>query len=166
MTLSQNIEANVAGLEFFIDEVILAEARAAVGVIEKEVAIRRLAGLSDEAIEAQLMADFNSKGRIFGQIETTTKAHVAGLISAASNGAQQEVYQDAGITSNLRRWVVVNRPPRVCPDCPSRQGRVETIEFWQLIGEPGSGWSVCGAWDYCLLVPVDVEMDDVVDVDL
>ncbi len=168
MSLSQNIEANVAGLEFFIDDVLLAEATAAAALIEKEVAIMRAGGMGDDAIQAVLQADFDSKGRIFGQIENSTKAHVSGLIAAASRGAAEEVYLDAGITSDLRRWVVVNLGPgavtKPCPDCPSRQDRVESIETWQIIGEPGSGWSVCGPHDYCILVPTEINMPGKVDV--
>ena len=168
MSLSLNIEENVAALESFIDEVISVEAEVAAATIAKEVTIMRASGMGDDAIKARLEADFAARGRIFGQIETTTKAHVAGLISAASNGAQQEVYEDAGIESDLRRWVVVNLGPtattKPCPDCPSRQDQVEPIDIWQIIGEPGSGWSVCVPWDYCLLVPVEVNMPGRIDV--
>ena len=168
MSLSQNIEENVAALEFFIDDVILAEAEAAAVNIAKEVTIMRASGMSDDAIRVRLEADFAIRGRIFGQIETATKAHVAGLISAASRGAAEEVYLDAGITSDLRRWVVVNLGPgavtKPCPDCPSRQDRVESIETWQIIGEAGSGWSVCGPHDYCILVPTEINMPGRVDV--
>ncbi len=167
MSLSQNIEESLIGLESFVDEVLLEEARFAAELVDKEVRLLRLSGLSDDAIKARLLADFNAKGRIFGQIENATKAHVAGFIGAASNSAMEEVFSAANV-GNLRRWVVVNLGPgattKPCPDCPSRQDRVEPIEVWQVIGEPGSGWSVCGPWDYCKLVHVEINMPGSVDV--
>ena len=41
-----------------------------------------------------------------------------------------------------------------CPDCVDRQDRVEPLEVWQAIGEPGSGWSVCRGRCRCKLVEV------------
>ena len=43
----------------------------------------------------------------------------------------------------------------ICPDCRPRQGRIETMELWELIGEPRSGFSMCGTDCTCRLVPVD-----------
>lgn len=165
MSLSQNIEANVSRLDDYIDEVILIEAAFAAELLKKEIKVLRAGGVNDDEIRRLLKADFDSKGRIFGQIENATKARVAGLISAASNNAAIEVYKDAGMP-DAWRWVTVNlvRGGNVCPDCPTRHGRVETSEEWQRIGEPGSGWSVCGPWDYCILVPEAVTFKEIVNV--
>lgn len=158
---------NIAALEVFIDEALLIEAEFAASLLEREIGIMRASGLSDEAIKEVLDADFAVRGRIFGQIENATKAHVAGMITAASASAQQEVYMAAGV-SDLRRWIVVNlginKITEPCPDCPSRQDRVEPLEVWQAIGEPGSGWSICRQHCYCVLVPEEVNLPGTVDV--
>ncbi len=163
MSLSLNIEQNLAGLDVFLEEVFEAEAEFAAAEIAKEVRIMRAGGIDDDVIRQTLEADFAAKGRIFGRIDNSVRGHVVGSIIAASNGAQQEVYRDAGITDELRRWIVVNLGPNAaatpCPDCIPRQDRVETIETWQAIGEPGTGWSVCKQFCYCLLIPEVIEME-------
>ena len=165
MSLSFNIEESLEGLESYIDEVIRAEAVFAAALIEKEIAILRAGGLSDEGIRLRLQADFDSKGRIFGQIENNIKGHVAGLITAASAKAQEEVYLDAGIDTDLRKWVTVNRgTKKVCPDCPSRHGQIERLIDWQDIGMPGSGWSVCGPHDDCIFVLPETDIKEIVNV--
>ncbi|KKM80603.1 hypothetical protein LCGC14_1338260, partial [marine sediment metagenome] len=78
---------NIAALEVFIDEALLIEAEFAASLLEREIGIMRASGLSDEAIKEVLDADFAVRGRIFGQIENATKAHVAGMITAASASA-------------------------------------------------------------------------------
>ncbi len=161
------LEQNIVALELFIDEALLIEAEFAAALLEREIGIMRASGLGEEAIKEVLDADFAAKGRIFGQIENATKAHVAGMLTAASSSAQHEVYVDAGM-SDLRRWVVVNLGPgavtKPCPDCIGRQDRVEPLEVWQAIGEPGSGWSVCRQFCYCILVPEQVNIPGKVDI--
>ena len=158
---------NIAALELFIDEALLIEAEFAAALLEREIGIMRASGLGEEAIKEVLDIDFAAKGRIFGQIENATKAHVAGMITAASNSAQHEVYVDAGIDDS-RRWVVVNLGPAAvaspCPDCIGRQDRVERLDVWQAIGEPGSGWSVCRQHCYCILAPEEINLPGKVDV--
>lgn len=162
-----DLELNIAALEIFIDEALLIEAEFAAALLEREIGLMRASGLSEAAIKEVLDADFAVKGRIFGQIETATKSHVAGMITAASSSAQQEVYFEAGVPDE-RRWIVVNlginKITEPCPDCPSRQDRVEPLEVWQAIGEPGSGWSICRGHCYCLLVPEEVNLPGKVDV--
>ncbi|KKL22986.1 hypothetical protein LCGC14_2429890, partial [marine sediment metagenome] len=79
--------------------------------------------------------------------------------------ASEQVYLDAGITSDLRRWWTVTLGSGItCPDCPSRDGQIRTLLEWQNIGKPRSGWSVCGPHDYCQLIPVEVPHDGLVNV--
>ncbi len=161
------LEQNIVALELFIDEALLIEAEFAAALLEREIGIMRASGLGEEAIKEVLDADFAAKGRIFGQIENATKAHVAGMLTEAAHSASQEVYIDAGV-SDLRRWVVANLGPaaiaKPCPDCIGRQDRVETIEVWQAIGEPRSGWSVCRQHCYCQLEPVQVNIPGRIDI--
>ncbi len=166
MSLSLSIEESLSGLESFADEILLIEAEAFANILDAEIKRLRASRIDEDEIARILQADFDSKGRIFGQAETAVKARVAGLISAASHGAEEAVYRDAGIVSDQRRWITVNinLPKKVCPDCPTRNGQVESIETWRRIGKPGSGWSVCGPWDYCILVPANIDMPSIIDV--
>jgi hypothetical protein len=50
-----------------------------------------------------------------------------------------------------------SRGPRVCDDCAPRHGMGGlTLDEWERIGLPGSGWSVCGGNCECLLIPEDL----------
>lgn len=42
-----------------------------------------------------------------------------------------------------------------CPDCKERDGRKETMEFWETIGLPRSGFSVCQEECGCSLERVE-----------
>ena len=68
---------------------------------------------------------------------------------------QDNVYGD----SVNFRWVSVGSP-RICDDCASRVGQVDTWENWQAEGLPGSGFSVCKENCYCQLIPEDIPIDD------
>lgn len=49
-------------------------------------------------------------------------------------------------------WVTVNATD-ACPDCRLRQGSRGDLAFWDHLGRPGSGKTICGAACFCLLVP-------------
>ena len=50
-------------------------------------------------------------------------------------------------------WVTINRPPKLCPDCSARHGVEGDMDFWEKMGLPGAGRTVCGPYCYCALVP-------------
>ena len=49
-------------------------------------------------------------------------------------------------------WVTV-AGHKICGDCDSVGGKVKTYEQWETEGLPGSGWSVCKGYWYCVLDP-------------
>ena len=51
-------------------------------------------------------------------------------------------------------WITVNAG-EACPDCRKRQGTTGTLAYFDEIGRPGSGATVCGAACFCLLVPAE-----------
>ena len=64
-------------------------------------------------------------------------------------GATQE-YQEQGIQNFV--WITVNGRG-ACPDCQDRGGTKGTMEYFMGIGEPRSGWSICGHHCNCQLEP-------------
>ena len=123
--------------------------------IEREISILRGAGLSDAGIIAILSDDLRDRGRIFGEFRNSIKR---GLVAGVMQGfriGQDNVYGD----SIALRWVSVGSP-KICVDCESRIGQVDTWANWQAIGVPASGFSVCKENCYCQLVPENIEIDD------
>lgn len=51
--------------------------------------------------------------------------------------------------ATLYTWVTTSG--NSCPDCINRSGEEHTMQEWELIGRPGSGFSVCGANCKCRL---------------
>ena len=126
--------------------------------IEREIAVLRAAGTSDEAIRGILRADLQSGGRIFGELRNSIKRGVVLGIMQSSRLGQAAIYGDS---VELFRWVNVEGN-RVCGDCLGRAGDSDSWAGWESRGMPGSGWSVCGSSCYCVLVPDGIEISDTV----
>ena len=121
-------------------------------IIDLEAGINRmkLSGMSDAGIRAVLAEDLANEGRTFSQLKNGMKRSVNIGISSASRQATDKVYLDSGLVQYA--WITISARP--CPDCMPRHGRVETLEFWESVGEPGSGFSVCQGSCKCELVPI------------
>lgn len=109
----------------------------------------RASGMTDREIIGVLENDLATGGRIFGAYRNGIKNTVKASILTAGNTAISKVYDENGI-KNLR-WVTISAEP--CPDCNPRDGLTGDMEFFQTIGEPQSGFSVCGVNCKCILVP-------------
>ena len=109
----------------------------------------QLSGASPEAIQEVLLNDLENRGRIFGAYTNgITGATNLGITSTAQIAEMLE-YINAGYTEY--KWVTVSKNP--CPQCAERAGRVELKEFWEAVGYPRSGFSVCGSACKCHLEP-------------
>ena len=117
--------------------------------IEKTVSTMMANGLSDEAIETVLAKDMGVGGRIFGELRNNTKASIALGIGQASRLGQYENYD---LDKGQFAWVTVGGH-RICLDCESREGIIMNFQNWEMAGLPGSGWSLCQGYCYCVLDP-------------
>ena len=108
-----------------------------------------LAGADPMAIRELLLYDLQNKGRIFGGlVNGVTGATNLGITSSAQI-AELLTYVEAGYTQY--KWVTVSKNP--CFQCAERAGRIDLKEYWEAIGYPRSGFSVCGPNCKCHLVP-------------
>lgn len=112
-------------------------------------------GLSTGFISESLANDFVTGGRIFGELKRGVAEAIAELTNQAGRLGMLEEYGN-----KYQDWVWITvAGHRVCPDCDARGGRVETWDNWVLEGLPGSGWSVCRGFCYCVLDPTG-NLDD------
>ena len=99
----------------------------------------KASGMSDDAIRQVLLADLAEGGRIFGAYKNAVKNTVGSAVGRAGNIAQKMAYSSAGIQEF--RWVTAGS--NSCPDCDARNGEVGTMGYWEAVGLPKSGFSVC-----------------------
>ena len=128
--------------------------------LNKEIVRMRSNGMSDEAVEEALKSDLDTNGRIFGKLKNSTKAALIGSINQLAKLGQYEAYD---LDQDLFTWVTV-KGHKVCADCVSRAGQTRTFSDWEELGLPGSGWSICKEYCYCVLDPTgtvgsNVEVD-------
>ncbi len=87
--------------------------------------------------------------RIFGQLRNEIKSQV---VFAINQSAKLGQYKNYDMDKMLFTWVTVGGH-KVCPDCDARSGQTKTWAEWEAEGIPGSGWSVCKGYCYCVLDP-------------
>jgi hypothetical protein len=121
--------------------------------IEREIALLRNAGISNDEILRILRNDLSTNGRIFGRLRNNIKRGIVSAVMQASRIGQDRVYGD----SVMMQWVSVGTP-KICVDCESRIGQVRSWEEWEVLGLPASGFSVCKEFCYCQLIPANVPM--------
>ena len=115
--------------------------------LEKSVSQMMANGMDETAIKTTLTNDMKDGGRIFGQLRNEIKSQVVfGINQSTKMGQYQNYYLD----KMLFTWIVVGGH-KVCPDCDSRAGQTKTLAAWEVEGLPGSGWSVCKGYCYCVL---------------
>lgn len=120
--------------------------------IEEAIANMRLAGMSEDAIKQTLLSDLKEGGILFGTFRNKIKNNVKNAIKLSSNGSVNGQFKEAGV--DRFQWVSVGGD-NSCPDCESRHGETGTMEFFELLGLPGSGFSLCGTNCDCELLPID-----------
>ena len=120
--------------------------------IEEAIANMRLAGMSDDAIRLTLVTDLKEGGILFGTFRNKIKNNVKNAIEFSSNGSANDQFKEAGV--DRFQWVSVG-DGKVCPDCEEKHGETGTMEFFELLGLPASGFSLCGPNCRCTLVPAD-----------
>ena len=118
--------------------------------VRKAVQTQSAAGISSAAIKAGLLNDMNNGGRVFGEIRNQIKGSlVEGINQSSRAGTFQALDPEA---DTLFTWVTI-AGHKVCLDCAPRGGIQKTLKEWEQEGLPGSGWSVCRGYCYCILDP-------------
>lgn len=115
----------------------------------KQVQLLEEAGLSAQAITASLEQDMLTGGRIFGELKNAINASI---VLGINESARLGQYSNYDIDKGEFVWITVGGH-KICSDCSGREGNVGTFDYHESEGLPGSGWSVCQAYCYCVLDP-------------
>ena len=118
--------------------------------IEEAITNMTLAGMSKDAIKLTLVNDLKEGGILFGTFRNKIKNNVKNAVEISSNISANNQFQDAGV--DRFQWVSVG-DGKVCPDCEEKHGETGTMEFFELLGSPASGFSLCGPNCRCQLIP-------------
>jgi uncharacterized protein with gpF-like domain len=148
---------NIKNIETILSQKIQSDVAVTVLEIEQLVSSMRLYGMDEATIISTLETDLINQGRLFGAFRNRIKNTIKSAIMLASGAAQRNIYGNEGIKEF--RWVTVS-DTRVCPDCVIRHNRIETLDTFQLIGLPGSGFSICRGNCRCVMVPVSYKGED------
>ena len=110
----------------------------------------RASGATDEVILALLLADLNEGGRIFGTFRNAVKSTTKNGVEFASHAGSRAVFETADVREFI--WISVG-DKNVCSDCADRHREINTMEAWEIVGTPKSGFSICQINCRCHLIP-------------
>ena len=118
--------------------------------IQQEISTMINNGMTNDAAEMVIKGELKKDGRLFNMLRNSIKAAIIEGVNQSSRLGQYEQYQ---LDQTEFTWVTVSGH-RICDDCESRSKMSpRTFSEWADIGLPGSGWSLCKQYCYCVLDP-------------
>tara|TARA_R100001082_G_C4365876_1_gene161914 strand:- start:2474 stop:4024 length:1551 start_codon:yes stop_codon:yes gene_type:complete len=120
--------------------------------LQELVSTMKASGMDNGAIKNVLLNDLKTGGRIFGNYRNQIKNTVKTGVGISAGNSSRATFTKAGIKQF--RWQSVG-DTKVCADCEPRQGQVDSLEFWQTVGLPQSGFSICRYNCRCQLIPAN-----------
>ena len=108
-----------------------------------------LSGADESVIISTLFNDLKNSGVLFGAFKNGIKNVTKDAMLNVANISAEKEFESAGVQTFM--WVTISGNP--CPDCIGREAEVGTKEYFDAIGNPKSGFSVCGRHCQCQLVP-------------
>lgn len=124
--------------------------------LREAINMMEASGMVEGAIKQRLIREKKDNGRLFSGLTSKVKESVGQAVNLSANRSMYNKYaemsgkgQDPGKLKY--RWITVSDNP--CPDCLPRHNEVETFEYWESVGLPGSGFSVCQGHCKCKLIP-------------
>jgi hypothetical protein len=97
---------------------------------------------------------------VVGQETIGISVSIEAMVNDAVNMYRQSLAEgaQAGVADVQRRkgaekeWTWKTESNRPCPDCAARSGQTHSYEYWESIGLPKSGLTICGGYCLCNLV--------------
>lgn len=117
--------------------------------IQQELATMITNGMTTQGAESVIKLELKKGGRLHGLVQNYIKSSIIEGVNQSSRLGQYEEYElDVGTFT----WVTVSGH-RICDDCKPRAGDTGTFNYHADKGLPGSGWSICKQYCYCVLDP-------------
>ena len=145
-----SVDDSLASTSMIIELQLSGAVQRTVVDIETLIAQMRVAGATDNVIREVLMNDLESGGRIFGGLRSQFRATGDFGVLQMSNIGSAYAMTSEGLTEF--QWQTAGN--RICDDCKGRSGDSRSWQEWEMVGLPGTGWSVCGSHCKCTLVPI------------
>ena len=143
------VDETLGGITQYMTIGLNHEVEATVLNIESAIARMKATGMADAAIETAIMTDLVNGEQIFGGFR-------AGLRNLLKNGVELAAFHSlvTGLSARgVEKFKWVTAGGRICPDCEVRHNQVQTLDVWESVGLPKSGFSVCNEHCRCVLVP-------------
>jgi hypothetical protein len=86
---------------------------------------------------------------IEAMIRDAQRAYEQSLVSGAQSGRADVQRRDGA----YKLWTWQTESDKPCPDCVARGGQTHEYQFWESVGLPQSGSTICGSYCKCVLVP-------------
>jgi hypothetical protein len=110
------------------------------------------------SIQAQLLTDTEIAALVSqtGVVAINTEAMIADAVrlyeQSIAAAAQSGVADIQARLGAEKEWTWQTESGRPCPDCSARNGQTHSYEYWETVGLPKTGATICGAWCLCRLV--------------
>jgi len=146
------LELKFGDLIFRINFGVETAAKRTQATIDDYILQQQTMGVTDEEILNNLNDDLKTdRLGLFKGFKNEVRDTVIGGLNQASSLGQFAEMSKQGMNSQYR-WVAVGDKSS-CDDCLQRHNRIETLEVWEAIGLPASGFSVCNERCRCILEP-------------
>lgn len=133
--------------------------------LQYEVRLLAKSGMNQQAVKRALDAKWKDLDGLFREmLAGYTSAAIFSIQRAASDTMLKTVVQTEDAPNSDEQawqWVTVG-DLRVCKDCQPRHGEIHSVDEWERLGIPKSGFSVCEDRCRCMILPagwVDDELD-------
>ena len=143
------VDETLGGITQYVTIGLNHEVESTILNLNSTIARMKATGMSDVAIESAIMTDLVNGEQIFGGFR-------AGLRNLLKNGIELAALHAlvTGLTERgIEKFKWVTAGGRICPDCEVRHNQVQTLDVWESVGLPKSGFSVCNEHCRCVLVP-------------
>lgn len=145
----EDVPAYVKEMQITLTNSLLIQAEKQTLTLKEIIARFKRSGIADNEIKNILLKDLREGGQLFGDFRKGFKATIK---QGIEEHARKEVEQ---LDSDLWDWLGIV-DGSICPDCLDRHNMpAEKFEYWESIGLPGAGATVCDKNCRCVLVPAN-----------
>lgn len=141
-------------------DIAIAELRRDAGILKADINLflknSRLAGLSKKEALSELVSFGRNQEGIVNTFNKRLKSITAAAVRRERTSGEISELRKFAQPKEKWQWIAINKPPKLCPDCTARAGKIFTYNEWVKLGLPGTGRTICGPFCYCKLIPIRI----------